>query len=1409
PETTPKEVKVDRRKPQLKAKTEPTPEPKVVTSTARRGGRAAKRGRASPVAANASKANNVNSNSDGENSESQTEGESNRKRGRKPKEPIKEEDRYVPNTDSAKRGIMAEGSTSLRRRDQIKSKARYSPPPFDTPKRERTAIKFPSTTSSSTRYVNESDDEDMVSVSPTFKLTADVSPPRRKANTNRANSESVHTIENVGVSKIGDGSKLVVTLPDGTNIKVDASTTSTKKVAFKGTKKVGEKLESVDIECDDAGAKADPMDDDYKPSRGRKSTDGKTPGDKPKVIQTYSRVTPKQTISSPKLLAISQTQLKSQMSGQTSAAKITPKFVTTPSAQPKKTPVATTQRRTTTPMTKYIDGLPELHECTLDVENDSQLTKLPDKILLLHSELPLNLALSVEHEEESFLFRQIVSPMEPNRYVCLLCKGIDVSYATKEEKDIISHYRTLHELDVVTANAKFSEDIVFICLPKTILQQLKSNNNAIPLNAPCQYCGDEVRLINIENMKQHYCLEHNKEVTMIEQEEILRMHLFFYCSQCKHQSKDFESHHKHMKDEHKCKSYKCKNCVLITQDLTRLKTHFRAKHMINNSTQNMQCYYCHGLLIGIDRLNKHIQQSHMVQTGPTEFSCVACLKPCGRGKDLLTHAQSCAMAGHNNRDSKDKDEKSKQLMAKSEPVEGEAAICFLCGDEFENNEICLLHQHHVHMRWVSDLRRYTNTTVTAQLIDPPLVKELTIDDLTPEEDLRKSKVDTIVGHWCRMSFGVVLWELMNCEIPYRDVDSSAIIWGVGNSSLTLPVATKCFPEGFQLLMKQCWNAKARNRPSFKNIIMHIEIAANELVNIEPDEYFKLQIDWREEIQNCLLRMKRNGRRDLSTDDEAELIKKRKDELSHAQDIREHYERKLERANNLYMELTACMLQLEQKEKELIRREMMQMGGRGHSSKKQIVGPLLQAAHERISSSRRGSYRPDQPIETQSPNKQSAECVSCHGSARSRIKRNRQRRSINSQTGSGNHSHLANQTLSSTLNNNYITYSPRPSPLQERKSFVDTETQTDYVLSESDLVSPSSSTLSPMSAIGRVETVIEMGDNDMNNGIIRGIPKTSTTSTFDSGFDSQSCLSTPTARTSGHDRSPVTPISGKSSSVETDTEDSNKTKLKTRSTNITQNPIASLSSIDENGVNSNTAGAQLANQDVCDVAIVRRGSITCQRRFAGSPYIPDFNKMGHKSQPYIGQRPVLQHAGSNISIASHSSSSGSEEEGAVDSDDYGSHPSHHKRKGGLAQHLSQHRLSGQSISTLSSDGNLSDEEEGNTSEYSSNQNDMISSLSNPDLTNANVENQTLSASTSTSDSKKLPSTPHSLSSTNTTTTNSDTDEVSNVTVATSYLVVHKPNNPYNLNNNNNDNQTVTSQSQTSQQIPNISSETTVW
>lgn len=197
------------------------------------------------------------------------------------------------------------------------------------------------------------------------------------------------------------------------------------------------------------------------------------------------------------------------------------------------------------------------------------------------------------------------------------------------------------------------------------------------------------------------------------------------------------------------------------------------------------------------------------------------------------------------------------------------------------------------------------------------------------EVIRNEPCSEKVDVW---SFGVVLWELLTCEIPYRDVESSALIWGVGNNSLQLPIPSSC-PDGFKLLLQQCWSAKPRNRPSFRQILMHLDIAASELLEISNDIYFMIQQSWKEEISSCLSRMRKGSmpmRDCLSDQEEIELIKKRKEELQHAQDIREHYERKLEKANNLYMEVTSCMLQLERKERDLlIREQKLAATSKGH------------------------------------------------------------------------------------------------------------------------------------------------------------------------------------------------------------------------------------------------------------------------------------------------------------------------------------------------------------------------------------------------------------------------------------------------------------------------------------------------
>uniref|UniRef100_A0A672J3P2 Mitogen-activated protein kinase kinase kinase n=1 Tax=Salarias fasciatus TaxID=181472 RepID=A0A672J3P2_SALFA len=204
------------------------------------------------------------------------------------------------------------------------------------------------------------------------------------------------------------------------------------------------------------------------------------------------------------------------------------------------------------------------------------------------------------------------------------------------------------------------------------------------------------------------------------------------------------------------------------------------------------------------------------------------------------------------------------------------------------------------------------------------------------EVIRNEPVSEKVDIW---SFGVVLWELLTGEIPYKDVDSSAIIWGVGSNSLHLPVPSTC-PDGFKILMKQTWQGKPRNRPSFRQILLHLDIASADVLGAPQETYFKSQAEWREEVKKHFEKIKSEGTCIHRLDEE--LIRRRRDELRHALDIREHYERKLERANNLYMELSAIMLQLEVREKELMKREQAVEKKYPGTYKRHLVRPIVRA-----------------------------------------------------------------------------------------------------------------------------------------------------------------------------------------------------------------------------------------------------------------------------------------------------------------------------------------------------------------------------------------------------------------------------------------------------------------------------------
>lgn len=97
----------------------------------------------------------------------------------------------------------------------------------------------------------------------------------------------------------------------------------------------------------------------------------------------------------------------------------------------------------------------------------------------------------------------------------------------------------------------------------------------------------------------------------------------------------------------------------------------------------------------------------------------------------------------------------------------------------------------------------------------------------------------------------------------------------------------------------------------------MEIAGAELINCQ-ESYGDKQKSWQVEIREKLQTSQSNGTR--IADHEQDLIRKRQEEWKHAKDVRLIYERKLERTNHLYMELSACFAQLEEREREIAERE---------------------------------------------------------------------------------------------------------------------------------------------------------------------------------------------------------------------------------------------------------------------------------------------------------------------------------------------------------------------------------------------------------------------------------------------------------------------------------------------------------
>lgn len=71
------------------------------------------------------------------------------------------------------------------------------------------------------------------------------------------------------------------------------------------------------------------------------------------------------------------------------------------------------------------------------------------------------------------------------------------------------------------------------------------------------------------------------------------------------------------------------------------------------------------------------------------------------------------------------------------------------------------------------------------------------------------------------SFGIVLWEMVTGEVPFKNMSTIDAAHAVVTSQLRPPIPADCAPK-LAALIKRCWDQDPHKRPSFEDILVMLD-----------------------------------------------------------------------------------------------------------------------------------------------------------------------------------------------------------------------------------------------------------------------------------------------------------------------------------------------------------------------------------------------------------------------------------------------------------------------------------------------------------------------------------------------------------------------------------------------------------